>query len=312
MITNGKIIGVNYDSREYTKSAHRRGSKEYVMSRSELMEFAVCPSRWIKGGRVKDETTSTEWGSLVDCLVTDAGRLSERYVVHPEKYPVTDKKGNLTGEEKPWNLNATWCKDWVSQQGDKACISAFELNRAQSAACHIISFLSSQPNDFQVFATADYQDDETGLLIPIKVLIDVVPKGDLSKSIIDIKTAKNGNPSKWSRTCFDHGYHMQGALQLDVYNAATGEQRDQFRHIVQENFPPYEVSKPWLDYTFISLGRQKYLHALQLYAQCLKTDRWPTYDQMQRENYNGWSVVSPEAYMVEPAPTIKDPEWMAA
>jgi hypothetical protein len=310
-LTNGQIIGTNYDAREYMKSACPRGSVGYVMSRSDLMEFAVCPSRWIKGAKVEDETDSTEWGSLIDCLLTDGKRFEDRFAIKPEKYPVLNKGGMPTDEMKSWNGNSTWCKEWVASQGGKICISRADYHDAVNAAHRAAEALADELTDLQVYATADYHDSDTGISVPLKVLIDVVPKKILTKSLIDIKTAKCGDPAKWGRVCFDRGYHVQGALQLDVYNAATGENRDEFRHIVQENFPPYEISKPWLDYTFIDLGRQKYRHALQLYAQCLKTGHWHSYDDLQRENYGGWSSISAESWMIEPAPSVREPDWIS-
>lgn len=311
-LTNGKIIGANYDAREYLRSAHGRGEPAYVMSRSDLMEFAVCPSRWINGGHVEEETTSTEWGSLVDCLVTDSARFDERFAIKPEKYPVLDKSGKPTGEEKPWNGNSTWCKEWMAAQSGRCCISTQERENASAAAKRAAQPLLGFDCQFQVFATADFQDEDTGLVVPLKVLIDIVPSDELSKSLIDLKTAKNGDPRKWNRVCFERDYHVQSALQLDVFNAASGQSRDEFYHIVQENFSPYEVSMPFIDPSFVSLGRQKYLLALQVYAQCLKSGHWATYDQMQRENHNGHPIVSPEAWMVEEGPSIKDPDWLAA
>lgn len=315
MITNGKLIGANYDSREYLKNEHPRGSKGYVMSRSDLLDFASCPSRWIKGGKVEDETDSTEWGSLVDCLLTDGARFKDRFAIKPETYPIFDKRTEQpTGETKPWNGNSTWCKEWIAAQGGKTCISQAEHDDAVSAAERIAKELESDLTQHQVYVTADYCDAETGLAIPLKALIDVVPSrsGSLGKGLLDIKTGRCGDPAKWARVCFQRGYHVQSAMQLDLYDAATNEGRNEFYHIVQENFYPYEISFPFIDPTFVSLGRQKYLHALQLYALCLKTGEWATYDDLQRETYNGHPIISPEAWMVEPAPTIKDPDWVSA
>jgi hypothetical protein len=311
-LQNGKLVAVNFDSREYVKASHKPGDKDFVMTRSALFEFAVCPSRWVYGEKPKDDTASTEWGSLVDCLLTDAKRFNDRFAIHPDAYP-EEKKGVPTGEEKKWTLASNWCKAWVAAQGGRCCISRDDYEKAQRAVAvmfrdkTLFGILNSC--EFQVYATAEYRDKSTGFIIPLKVLLDIVPKGDFATSIIDFKTARNANPEKWGRACFEHGYHVQAAMQLDIYNAATGEERSEFRHIVQENFPPYELSKPWLASELVTIGRNTYLDALELYARCITENHWPSYDELQRECYDGWSMVKAEAWMIGKE-SFKDPEWM--
>jgi hypothetical protein len=304
-LTNGQIVATNYDSRNYCLQSYRRGDACYVMSRSDLMEFAICPLRWRRGAKADDSIDSTEWGSLVDCIVLDEDRFDSRFAIKPETYP------SEKGGEKPWSGNSTWCKEWIREQGDKICITNETWRDAFSAADRLKKDLIIGPlletSDFQVYVTAEYHDEKTGIVVPVKALIDIVPRKSLACSLIDSKTARDANPAQWGRVVNARGYHVQAALHLDCYNSATGEDRDEFRHIVQENFAPYEVSKPNLDSSFINLGRARYIDALKLYAKCLKSNSWDSYDDLQRENYDGWPVVSPEAYMV----TASDPDWLS-
>lgn len=303
-LKNGQLVARNYDSREYCTQAAKRGDANYVMSRSDLMDFAVNPLRWRRGGRADDGTDSTEWGSLVDCLVLDLHRFDARFAIKPESYP-SEKEG-----DKPWNGNSKWCKEWMKSQGDRICITNDTWREAHNAGDRLLKDAVIGPilanADYQVYVTAEYHDEKTRIIVPVKALIDIVPSGALAKSLIDSKTARDANPAKWGRVVNARDYHVQAALHLDCYNAATAEDRTEFRHIVQENFPPYEVSKPWLESSFVNLGRSKYVEALKLYAKCLKNNSWDSYDDLQRENYNGWSMVSPEAYMV----TAADPDWL--
>lgn len=312
-ISSARIVAVDYDSRNYTRQSSERGAKDYVMSRSALTEFAACPSRWVRTTDTEDETKSTLFGSLVDCLLTDRIRFLERFAIRPEKYPVVDKKGEPTGEEKDWNSNSNWCKEWIASQKGKSCIPKELYGAAQEAIQRVDgdAVLSAilHDCDYQVYICGEYVDNETGLSIPVKALLDIVPKGTLENSIIDFKTSRCGCPKSWGRELFKHGYHVQAAMQLDLYNAATGEARSDFRHIVLENFKPFEVSKPYLDSAFVTLGRNTYLSALQLYARCLAENHWASYDDLQRDTYDGWPIVSPEAWMVSEE-SAQDPDWM--
>ena len=317
-LTNGKIVATNYDSRLYVKQADgiKRGHPGYVMSRSQLVEFATCPSRWVRGYGENDEgTDSTEWGSLVDCLLFEPSRFDERFAIEPISYEaVTEatKTKPSTTAVKPWNNNATACKEWKAQQGDRIIIKRRDLIEAEVAIRRlkedeIVSPIFSS-SDFQVYVTAEYHDSKTGIVVPVKALIDLVPQSSgHCRALIDYKTARDASPSNWDRVVFDRGYHVQAALFLDAYNAATNEGRDTFRHIAQENFAPYEVSRPEIEPGFLSAGRAVYLEALKLYAECLSTGHWHGYDDLSRTNVNGWSIVSPKAHMVE----ISDPDWIS-
>ena len=66
--TNGKIAGTNYNPEKYHSENAARGTPEYVISRSALVEFQKCPHRW-KGGFEMEETNATDWGSLLDTLL---------------------------------------------------------------------------------------------------------------------------------------------------------------------------------------------------------------------------------------------------
>src|SRR5262245_6156332 len=168
-LINAKIVGDNVDPEAYHRPSGRRGAADFVMSRSELMEFDYCPRRWVEG--FKDTgNTSTEWGSIMDNMVTAPEKCDEIYVVCPETYP--DAK---TGEPKPWNWNATYCKKWRAERAGKKPIKsdtfaqakvAFEALMRDELIADII-FNSRK----QVMVVAEYRDEPTGITVPIKTLL---------------------------------------------------------------------------------------------------------------------------------------------
>lgn len=331
---NGKLVEVNYDQREYIKQSVQRGHPDYVMSRSDLVEFDRCPSRWRRGYRENEEgTDATEWGSLIDCMLFDRDRFRERFSVKPETYPAPAshakvKSGKIKeGDPLPWNGNATWCEDWILEHKDQALIKYSDYQKSETAQKMLVEDdsigLVLRFSDFQVYCTAEYHDRDTGVVVPVKTLSDIVPRGlrgdgvtddtdamnlyietngkseTCANSIIDFKTGKSANPIGWAREVNSRGYDVQAALNLDVYNAATGEERFEFRHIVQESFPPFESAKILLSTEFVDMGRHKYLKSLRMYAECLKTNVWPGYDQLSQTALGGWSLVDPEGFMLK-------------
>lgn len=296
MLTNAKIIGENISYAEYSKQSVPRGHKDFAMSRSELIAFAKCPAKWIAGANNDEQTDATVWGSLIDCLVLQPDMFDDLFAVCPETYE--DEK---TGKEKPWTFAANVCKEWKHEQGNKTCIKSDVYNAALSA----IKTLHSDPiitktlshSRKQVMVTATYEFD--GFSIPIRGLIDMVP--EKLDGLIDLKTARDASKDNWEKEIFDLGYHVQAALFLDLYNAATNELRSTFYHIVQENVDPFVTTKYLISQEFLDIGRAYYRSALMLYALCLKSNHWPSYDGLcdSANVFDGWAIVEPKPYMVK-------------
>ena len=286
MWTNAKIIG---HSQKRGEAGQVRGHKDFCMSRTQLNAFAECPAKWLAGEEVKEETKAMSFGSVLDCLTTTPDAFLRRFAVAPENYPVVNAKGVETGERKPWNLNSNWCKEWKAEK-EAAGLSVVTKELFLDAQMAFTALHNDRPiasliecSQKQVLIVADWQDEDTGLSIPFAGLIDLLPhisSPTWGKTIADIKTARNGNPATWNRVVDDSGYDIQAALYMDIYIAATGEDRTDFVHVVQENTFPFHVVSPApaLSEEFLKWGRTKYKHALQLYCHCLKTGVWPSYE----------------------------------
>lgn len=323
-LSNGKVVGVSMDPARYAATQDApRGSIGFVMSRSELCSFAKCPERWVQG--VEDEETkSTEWGTLIDGLLLDGEKFKDRFAVEPETYHSSGMKcpqcGSITESkscrkcgtdrvsviiEKPWDRKTTVAELWKEDQGNKAIVRHKDHVEANAAIARLLDDPSIRHlvecSAHQVMVLSEYHDAETGLVIPIKTLIDGVPDKedpDFGKCLWDLKTAVAADEWSWKWAVDKHGYHVQAAMELDAYVAATGEDRCDFRHIVQENFKPYQPARWALSSEFIELGRLLYLQMLKRYCQCLHTSTFPGY-QASGNSFQGWGFIEPEAKMAE-------------
>ena len=156
-------------------------------------------------------------------------------------------------------------------------------------------------SSFQVMAWAQYKDEETGITIPVRGLIDIVPTPESKhgKMLCDLKTTNDAAPFFWPRTINSRGYHVQAALYLDLWNAVGVSPRSSFGHIIQESESPYEVCTRILSDDFLSIARGQYLKALKAYCICIKTNEWPGYDEDESDGmYDGWTLVQPEPWMI--------------
>lgn len=309
-LVNGKIVSVDADVAQYCKP-QVRGLETFVQSRTELMEFAYNPRRWVNGYQKPEETDGLEFGQVHDCLALTPNRFFERFAVEPATYPAPAthekvKKGLIKeGDPLDWNNNATVCRQWHENQVGKLVISSAVNGRVHAAVKRLkedeIAATLIDRSQKQVYVTAEYRDKDTKIVVPVKALIDLVPPHDdpfYGNCLADLKSSTSAHPRRWQRFVFERSYHTQAALHLDVYIAATGEDRNSFLHIIQENYPPYETGRRLLSQEFVELGRNTYLMALKKYCQCLKSNYWPGYDD-HASAIQGWSLVGPEAWMIE-------------
>jgi len=300
MITKAKVIGsnVSYETYSAQDPEIKRGHPQFSMSRGELVNCAVNPARWLAGFKLDDESTpSTTWGQLIDCLLTSPVKFSENFAVTPETYP--DKK---TGEQKPWTFAANFCKEWREDHRGKTIIKADAMLDA-AAAVKAIEANSMVKELFavskkQVLVIGFWEDEATGIQVPIRGLLDLVPPNDhaiFGKWLGDFKTARNGNPATWDRVISDSAYDLQAALYMDLFTAATNEDRVDFVHVVQENVFPFHVVSPLpaMSAEFLSWGRTKYRAALALYCQCLSTGVWPSFAPVGMQ-FGATQIIGPE------------------
>ena len=296
-IEHAQLIGTGVNPDEYHAQKSERGTIQFSLGSSQLRTFAQCPARWVAGYEPPD-SEAKEYGSLLDCLALTPDQFGKRYAIEPGKYK------NEKGEEKPWNNNANACKDWRELQVGREIIKAKQYGECQTAIKRMLSdeIIAAwfDASDRQVWLSAKWHDETTGLVVPLKCLLDFVPRKDseFCKCAGDLKTTRNGSLLVWQRFCYQMGYHVQAAFNLDLLAAATKEDRNTFCFILQENFPPWQPAKRMLAEDFLTLGRASYQNSLANYCQCLKSGKWPDYD-MHDESVQGWSVVRPEPFMAE-------------
>lgn len=97
-------------------------------------------------------------------------------------------------------------------------------------------------------------------------------------AIDDYKTTSaSANPERWIRTMLGIGGDIQAAFYLRGLERLTGE-RAEFRFVVQETFPPYELSVVTPGAEMMEYANAKVDYALKLWSECLSSGNWPGYE----------------------------------
>lgn len=282
---------------------------------------------------LEEESQSKDFGNLFDTLLLTPRAFNERYVLRPATYleevlecpncgSVTEspncrkcKRERVpTVIEKKWQSNSSYCQEWIAdmEAAGKSIVSPMALREVEEA----IRLFRAKPDceklldvsERQVHVIGEWHDRPTGLVIPIQCLIDLVPaKGaeyipsvemTWPQCLADIKTSVVVDRRRYSQKTEAFGWHVQAAFDLDLYNAATGEERDTWIHAGVRNHGEHQPFRKIFDSRYITAGKSAYFRILSNYCQCLKYNRWPDADASPA-SLAGFDLISPDDRLAE-------------
>lgn len=293
---------------------------------------------------LEGDTTAKAWGSLLDCRLLTPQLFDTTYAVRPDTYEtkilecpecgsVTEKlicrKCKCEREEKvlalPWSGRAEECQEWTEKQeaAGLKIVTFDDCELADEAVARLMANPTTRKaiecSDKQVHVAGEWHD-RSGVVIPVQCLIDLAPRLDTEyvpsvemmwpKCLGDFKTCATADIREFPRRVRRFGWHIQAGFDLDLYCAATGEDRTDWLLICQKNFGVWQPFKRILDQNFIDLGRAQYRQMLSNYAWCVKNNRWPTHDDVDEANC-GFGPCVPDTFMAgdaQFAPVYMTPE----
>ena len=304
MFQNCKVMGKGINPADYHKAEFERGNPLLPVSPSMLKAFVACPSRW-KAGYESPDSDSKVFGSLLDCRLLTPIQFADRYTVQPATYkgPESTKK-DAPLIDKPWNNNAQVCRDWCTGQREKGReivrlddLAAVDAARTRLLADPILAAWH-EACETQVWVAGEWYDEGTELTVPVRCLLDYVPrlKTEYDECLGDLKTSASGSIRFFARNVYAMGYHLQAAFDLALYQEATHEKRNGWVFVGIENFEPWQPFRRMLTPEFIEIGKRSFDTAIRKYCLCLKKNEWPGYDDTA-EAVQGWTPVNPDPWM---------------
>ena len=245
------ISKVKYNlGRDYYKDGATPENWAGYVSKSMLFDFAKSPYKWLHSKK-RESTPAMDFGRLVHAIALTPEDLGE-FV----KSPFDNFR---TKEAQAWKAQAA--ESGVTVVSDEDFDRAHDIskkfweNKVKDGACEVAVY--SQIGDTR-----------------LKGMIDFVPAS--SKSLIDLKTTANiDGLDGLTRIVTSRGYHWQAALYLDLWNAATGETRNDFLFCFVETSAPYETAWVNIDEDLIQRGRTGYMNALAKWNECVRLNKFP-------------------------------------
>lgn len=214
-----------------------------------------------------DESTPEQsLGTATHAAILEPERFATQWVIAPK----IDKRTNA-GKE-------AWAR-FQSENGGREWIDAESYGFAKGMADavyghHILRDALTGPGQNEV--TVLWVDPVTGLLC--KARIDRFCKVAGFSSVLDLKSTRDAQPCAFAKSVYTYGYHRQAAFYLDGLDELSGKTYPRKHFIAAvESSPPHGVVLYELDTDAIVEGRAKYRRALDLYAECRKSNSWPGY-----------------------------------
>ena len=328
MLKNARIVAkdVNPDQYHAPIKGKERGTPGYPVSSSSLRLFFYCPDKWRSPIEHPDGTVTwyeraaseaTDWGNMFDCFVLTPTQFSQRYVVIPPDAPRKPSSAQINAKKRSpeSERSVEWWQDFEEKNRGKIVIDDGDIYKVRQAAKRFIEYPGMADFiggcDKQVWIEAEWHDKETGLIVPTKCLLDLLPNFEseyaildplFPKCVADLKTTKNAHPASWERWAHAVGYEIQAAWNVDHVIAATGREILSFHFLLSENHAPWQPGKRTMENDVfekkgdVDSGRLQYEKMMADYCKALKSGFFPGYDDTDEALEGGWTVVRPNPY----------------
>lgn len=154
----------------------------------------------------------------------------------------------------------------------------YEVVKAMAAALRADELAAAmlEPGTGQPEQSLFWRDAETGVIR--RARLDWLRTNASGRLWVpDYKTCNDASSDALERAANDYGYFRQSRWYLDGVNALGLGDSPRFAFVFQEKTPPYLVHV--VEPTALALEAGAYYNrkALNTYAECMRTDRWPGY-----------------------------------
>lgn len=225
-----------------------------------------------------DPTDAMMFGSAFHCAMLEHHLFDKKVWIKPEGFTArSDANKAILAQAKAEN------KIVLSQEQAVSIVKMAGSVRSQKSAAKLLQKGKAEQSLI-------WKDPEHDVLC--KARLDYITADDI---IIDVKTAQSAAPGEFQRTVLSNRYHVQAAMYIDGLLYATGTKAKKFVLVVVEKAEPFAVAVYELNEAWIYAGRQEYRNNLAVYAQCFKTNVWPSYpEQVQTLSTPGYMKVDSE------------------
>lgn len=245
----------NLDEREYRADPG--------ISQSELKPIMRSAAHFRAGveSEEREDTDALILGRMVGQIAMEPDKPAW-WVVRPEGVDLRTKAG----------------KEWAASIGDAVPVSQAMFRTAGLMATALLDhkrageIIRSSKREVTVY---DEYETLHGV-IRRKGRIDLVSNGNV---LADIKTTIDARDYAFRKSVTKYGYDIQAFSYQDMWNARCdeGQEKQHYLLIAIEKAPPFEIVVHHMSPEFMAQGAERYLAAINQFAQCKLENKWPGY-----------------------------------
>ena len=148
---------------------------------------------------------------------------------------------------------------------------------AAAIKAHPIASTLFNPSTGKAEQSLFRRDAKTGVMLRSRLDWLPEPVAGQRLTVVDYKSCRSAEPDALSKAVAAYGYAMQAAWYCSMVSELGLDEAPEFRFVFQEKTAPYLVTVVELDTEAMLIGEQQMRQAIDLYAECSRTDTWPGY-----------------------------------
>lgn len=215
------------------------------------------------------------YGSLCHMALLESERFRDKYILEPIFEGYT-QDGKLSRQSKEAKLKR---EDWYSKlPSGKFVVTQDDFESITGTVYSLLGrpdvrgLLDGAKTEVSIF----FKHKPTGLKVRVRPdILKVDPKHGIF--LTDLKTARDASAYGFSRQVGELLYHVSLALYHDAILEAYGEYPKVSSFLPVEKAPPYACALYPMEENTLLDGRARYESALEILAECLNRDVWPSY-----------------------------------
>ncbi len=232
---------------------------------SSLKHLLKSPAHYRAHGLMKDsDTTSKKLGRAVHLAVLEPEKFAASVVVWDG--------GTRRGKEWEAFKAANAGREILTEDEHADCLAIAAAVRGDVHAARYLTGGAAEQSvawTHSVPAVAGFPAWSIGM----KGRLDYAVPG---LAVVDLKSTRDGSLEGFGREVWKYGYHIQCAIYVDGYAAATGETLPAVILAV-ESAAPHVVTVYRIPDEVLAIGRETYRDLLSRLHLCRTEDRWPGY-----------------------------------
>lgn len=219
-------------------------------------------------------------GHLAHCAILEPEEFSNRYVVPPENAPRKPTEAQWAAKKpSPDSMAAmAWWTEYNAENTGKRVITAdqYEVALRQADSMRALPEIQKYLSRGKAEVSAFWRDPFTG--VECRCRPDFVhPTSASSVVLVDVKTFSSAAADEFRRQCARKKYHVQDTFYSEGFSIAARVNVEKFVFVAVETEYPYAAASYTLGAESREEGYLEWRRLLDVYEECLRTNKWPGY-----------------------------------